>query len=186
MGFGQAVSSRDGRWLLLRRVVSEQGNGDIYALQTGDSTLTPLLTTPAREVSPALSPDGKWLAYVSDESGKPEVYVRPFPDVGSAKWQVSLNGGATPMWAHSGKELYYLDDSRALVAVTVQLGTKFSFANQKVLFSAAAYSFAGGYPTYDVAADDSRFVMIRSVAPSAETELVLIQNWAEELKARAQ
>jgi eukaryotic-like serine/threonine-protein kinase len=186
MGFGQAVSSHDGRWLLLRRVVSEEGNGDIYALQIGDSTLTPLLATPAREVSPALSPDGKWLAYVSTESGKPEVYVRPFPDVGSAKWQVSLSGGFTPMWAHSGKELYYLDDSRALVAVTVQLGTKFSFTNQKVLFSAATYSFAGSYPTYDVAPDDSRFVMIRSVAPSAETELVLIQNWAEELKARAQ
>jgi serine/threonine-protein kinase len=186
MGFGQVVSSHDGRWLLLRRVVSEEGNGDIYALQTGDSTLTPLLATPAREVSPALSPDGKWLAYVSTESGKPEVYVRPFPDVGSAKWQVSLSGGFTPTWAHSGKELYYLDDSRALVAVTVQLGTKFSFTNQKVLFSAATYSFAGSYPTYDVAPDDSRFVMIRSVAPSAETELVLIQNWAEELKTRAQ
>jgi tRNA A-37 threonylcarbamoyl transferase component Bud32 len=186
MGFGQAVSSRDGRWLLLRRVVSEEGNGDIYAMQAGDSTLTALLATPAREVSPALSPDGKWLAYVSSESGKPEVYVRPFPDVGSAKWQVSLSGGFTPMWAHSGKELYYLDDSRALVAVTVQLGTTFSFTNQKVLFSAANYSFAGGYPTYDVAPDDSRFVMIRSVAPTAETELVLIQNWAEELKARAQ
>jgi tRNA A-37 threonylcarbamoyl transferase component Bud32 len=186
MGFGQAVASRDGRWLLLRRVVSEAGNGDIYALPAGDSTLTPLLTTPAREVGPTLSPDGKWLAYVSTESGKPEVYVRPFPDVGSAKWQVSLSGGFTPMWAHSGKELFYLDDSRALVAVTVQLGTTFTFTGQKVLFPAATYSFGGSYPTYDVAPDDSRFVMIRSVAPSAETELVLIQNWAEELKTRAQ
>ncbi|HEY9441947.1 MAG TPA: hypothetical protein VIQ25_01785, partial [Gemmatimonadales bacterium] len=186
MGFGQAVASRDGRWLLLRRVVSEAGNGDIYALPAGDSTLTPLLTTPAREVGPTLSPDGKWLAYVSTESGKPEVYVRPFPDVGSAKWQVSLSGGFTPMWAHSGKELFYLDDSRALVAVTVQLGTTFTFTGQKVLFPAATYSFGGSYPTYDVAPDDSRFVMIRSVAPSAETELVLIQNWAEELKTRGQ
>ena len=72
MGFGQAVSSRDGRWLLLRRAVSEEGNGDIYALRSGDSTLTALLATPARETSPALSPDGKWLAYVSNESGKPK------------------------------------------------------------------------------------------------------------------
>ncbi len=112
--------------------------------------------------------------------------MRPFPDVGSAKWQVSLSGGFTPMWAHSGKELFYLDDSRALVAVTVQPGATFTFSGQKVLFPAASYSFAGGYPTYDVAPDDRRFVMIRSVAPSAETELVLIQNWAEELKARGQ
>ena len=112
--------------------------------------------------------------------------MRPFPDVGSAKWQVSLSGGFTPMWAHNGKELFYLDDSRALIAVTIQPGPTFTFSGQKVLFSAANYSFAGGYPTYDVAPDDRRFVMIRSVAPSAETELVLIQNWAEELKTRAQ
>ena len=165
--------------------MSEAGNGDIYALPAGDSTLTPLLTTPARENSPALSPDGKWLAYVSNESGKPEVYVRPFPDVGSAKWQVSLSGGFTPMWAHSGKELFYLNSSRALVAVTVQPGATFTVGGQKVLFPAASYSFTGGYATYDVAPDDRRFVMIRSVAPSAETELVLVQNWAEELKTRA-
>jgi serine/threonine-protein kinase len=186
IGFGQAVSSHDGRWLLLRRAVSEEGNGDIYALRPGDSTLTTLLATPNRETSPALSPDGKWLAYVSNESGKSEVYVRPFPDVGSAKWQVSLNGGFTPLWAHSGKELFYLDDSRNMVAVSVGTGTTFTVTGQKVLFTAASYSFAGGYPTYDVAPDDSRFVMIRSVAPSAETELVLVQNWAEELKARGQ
>jgi serine/threonine-protein kinase len=185
MGFGQAVSSRDGRWLLLRRVVSETGNGDIYALRTGDSALTALLTTPAREVGAALSPDGKWLAYGSDESGRAEVYVRPFPNVGSAKWQVSLSGGFTPVWAHSGKELFYLNGSRELVDVTVQPGATFTVSGQKVLFPAASYSFVGGYATYDVAPDDRRFVMIRSVAPSAETELVLVQNWAEELKTRS-
>jgi eukaryotic-like serine/threonine-protein kinase len=185
MGFGQATSSRDGRWLLLRRVLSEEGNGDIYALRTGDSTLTPLLTSPARETSPALSPDGKWLAYASSESGKSEVYVRPFPQVSSAKWQVSLSGGSTPLWAHNGRELFYLDDTRELVAVSVQTGATFAVTGQKVLFPAAEYSFAGSYPTYDVAPDDSRFVMIRTVAPSAETELVLVQHWAEELKNRA-
>jgi Tol biopolymer transport system component/tRNA A-37 threonylcarbamoyl transferase component Bud32 len=186
MGFGQALSSRDGRWLLLRRTVNEEGNGDIYALKAGDSTLVPLLTSPARETSPALSPDGKWLAYVSNESGKPEVYVRPFPDVGSAKWQVSLSGGFTPVWAHNGRELFYLDGTRAMVAVTVQPGSTFTVVGQRVLFPAMAYSFAGGYPTYDVTPDDKRFVMIRSVAASAETEMVLIQHWAEDLKRRAQ
>jgi serine/threonine-protein kinase len=184
LGFGQAVTSPDGRWLLLRRVVSEAGNGDIYGIRAGDSTLVPLLATPAQEVSPAISPDGRWLAYSSNESGKSEVYVRPFPDVGSAKWQVSLSGGYTPLWAHSGKELFYLDGSRSMVAVTVQPGPTFTVTGQKVLFPAGGYSFAGTYPTYDVAPDDRRFVMIRSVAPSAETELVLVQNWAEELKSR--
>jgi hypothetical protein len=186
MGFGQALSSRDGRWLLLRRVVNEEGNGDIYALKAGDSTLVPLLTSPAREASPALSPDGKWLAYMSNESGNPEIYVRPFPDVGSAKWQVSLSGGFTPVWAHNGRELFYLDGTRSMVAVTVQPGPTFTVVGQRVLFPATAYSFAGGYPTYDVTPDDKRFVMIRSVAPSAETEMVLVQHWAEDLKRRAQ
>jgi serine/threonine-protein kinase len=185
MGFGQATASRDGRWLLLRRVLSEAGNGDIYGLKEGDTTLTPLLVSPARETSPALSPDGRWLAYASSESGKSEVYVRPFPAVGTAKWQVSLSGGFTPLWSHSGKEMFYLDDNRGLVAVAVQTGATFAVTGQKVLFPAAEYSFAGSYPTYDVAPDDSRFVMIRSVAPSAETELVLVQHWAEELKSRA-
>jgi hypothetical protein len=71
-----------------------------------------------------------------------------------------------------------------MVAVTVQPGSTFTATGQKVLFSAASFSFAGTYPTYDVAPDDRRFVMIRSVAPSVETELVLVQNWAEELKTR--
>ena len=186
MGFGQALSSRDGRWLLLRRVVNEEGNGDIYALKMGDTNLVPLLTSPARETSPALSPDGKWLAYVSNESGKAEVYVRPFPDVGSAKWQVSLSGGFTPVWAHNGRELFYLDGARSMVAVTIQPGSTLTVVGQRVLFPALAYSFAGSYPTYDVTPDDKRFVMIRSVAASAETEMVLIQHWAEDLKRRAQ
>jgi tRNA A-37 threonylcarbamoyl transferase component Bud32/dipeptidyl aminopeptidase/acylaminoacyl peptidase len=182
MSFGQTVQSRDGRWLLLRRVVSEPGNGDIYVLKAGDSAAKPLLTSPARELSPALSPDGRWLAYTSTESGQPEVYVRPFPDVGSAKWQVSLSGGNTPVWAHSGRELFYLDGNLAMVSVTVQPGAAFAVTGHRVLFPAQGYSYAGGYPTYDVSPDDSRFVMIRSVAPSAETEMVLVQHWAEELK----
>jgi serine/threonine-protein kinase len=166
-------------------VASETGNGDIYGLKEGDTTLTPLLVSPARETSPALSPDGRWLAYASTESGKSEVYVRPFPQVTSAKWQVSLSGGATPVWAHNGKELFYLDDTREMVAVAVQTGAAFAVTGQKVLFPAAEYTYAGTYPTFDVAPDDRRFVMIRSVAPSAETELVLVQHWAEELKTRA-
>ena len=112
--------------------------------------------------------------------------MRPFPDVGSAKWQVSLSGGFTPVWAHNGRELFYLDGTRAMVAVTVQPGSTFTVVGQRVLFPAMAYSFAGGYPTYDVTPDDKRFVMIRSVAATAETEMVLIQHWAEDLKRRAQ
>ncbi|HTK40788.1 MAG TPA: protein kinase, partial [Gemmatimonadales bacterium] len=83
--FVHVIESHDGRWILLRRSVGEVGNGDIFAMKRGDTTLVPLLNSPAREVSPALSPDGRWLAYESDESGTSEVYVRPFPDVASAR-----------------------------------------------------------------------------------------------------
>ena len=75
--------SRCGR---LRRAANEPGSGDILALRTGDTTLTPLINSAAGEGNPALSPDGRWLAYSSDESGNSEVYVRPFPDVASARW----------------------------------------------------------------------------------------------------
>ena len=105
--FAQASETRDGKWVLARRSFVEAGSGDIYGVRAGDSTLTPLVTGPATEIEPTVSPDGRWLAYASNESGQPEVYVRPFPDAGSARWQVSVAGGRDPMWSHSGKELFY-------------------------------------------------------------------------------
>ncbi|HYL30670.1 MAG TPA: hypothetical protein VEU27_12175, partial [Gemmatimonadales bacterium] len=182
--FVHVIGSRDGRWMLLRRSINEPGNGDIYAVKTGDTTLVPLLTTPAREASPALSPDGRWLAYESDESGASEVYVRPFPDVGSGRWQVSLNGGTGPVWAHSGRELFYLNGRQEMTSVEVRPGPTFAVGERRVLFPASAYDFSGSYPLYDVAPDDRRFLMVRGVSPEGETEAILIQNWFQELKAR--
>ena len=72
-----------------------------------------------------MSPDGRWLAYVSDETGSKEVFVRAFPDVNSGKWQVSTDGGVMPMWANSGRELYYLDDNLGLVAAQVDTDSGF-------------------------------------------------------------
>ncbi len=183
--FGQASESPDGRWLLLRRSLNEAGGGDIYGVKTGDTTLVPLLTTPARETAPDLSPDGRWLAYSSDESGTPEVYVRPFPDVASGRWQVSLNGGTAPKWAYSGRELFYLNGRQEMVSTEVRPGATFGVGQPKVLFPASSYILSGAYALYDVTPDDKRFVMVRSAAATAETELILTQNWFEELKARA-
>jgi serine/threonine-protein kinase len=185
MNFAHVTQSRDGRWLVLRRTLSEAGGGDIYGVKTGDTTVVPLLTSPARETNPAVSPDGRWLAYASDESGTTEVYVRPFPDVGSAKWQVSLSGGTSPIWARNGRELFYLNGRQELVSVEIRQGAGFSVGEPKVLFSAAPYTVGGSYQLYDVAPDGQRFVMVRGVAAAAETELVLVQNWFEELRARA-
>jgi serine/threonine-protein kinase len=183
--FGQTLQSRDGRWILLRRSLSEPGGGDIYAMKAGDSTLVPLLTTSAQETAPALSPDGRWLAYSSDESGTQEVYVRPFPDVASGRWQVSLNGGTAPRWARSGRELFYLNGRQEMVSAAVRAGTGFEVDQPKVLFPAISYILSPSYPIYDVSPDDRRFVMVRSAAATEETEVILTQNWFEELKARA-
>jgi serine/threonine-protein kinase len=182
--FGQVLESRDGQWLVLRRSGNEPGSGDIYALRMGDSVLVPLVTTPASEGEPALSPDGRWLAYVSDESGASEVYVRPFPEVASARWQVSTTGGGEPVWANSGRELYYRNGRNELVAAAVRAGPGFSVGEQKALFSITPYLDLGFMQSYNVSPDDRRFLMVREGAPSQESELILTENWLQELKVR--
>jgi serine/threonine-protein kinase len=182
--FGQALESRDSRWLVVRRSGGEAGSGDIYAARVGDTTLVPLLTSPAREASPDLSPDGRWLAYASNESGAFEVYVRPFPDVASARWQVSTTGGSEPVWAHSGRELFYRNGRNELVAAEVRAGSSFSVGEQRVLFPAASYPILGLFQSYNVGPDDRRFLMIREGGPSQESELILTENWFEELTAK--
>jgi eukaryotic-like serine/threonine-protein kinase len=184
MSFGQAFETRDGKWLVLRRSLGEAGGGDIYAMRAGDTTLVPLLTTPARETSPAVSPDGRYIAYSSDESGTAEVYVRPFPAVASARWQASVSGGSAPLWAPNGRELFYVNGHQELVSVAVTPGPQFALGEPHVLFSVAQYVLTGSTGVYDVSPDAKRFVMMRPVSGGDEAELVLVQNWFQELKAR--
>jgi serine/threonine-protein kinase len=186
LSFAQAQQSRDGRWLLLRRSLNEVGNGDIVAVKTGDTTVVPLLSTPATETAPALSPDGRWLAYSSNESGTPEVYVRPFPDVSGGRWQISLNGGTAPRWANSGRELFYINGRLEMVSTPIRAaGSTLEVGQPKTLFAANSYLLIPSFPTYDVSPDDKRFVMLRSAAATEDTEIILTQHWFEELKARA-
>jgi eukaryotic-like serine/threonine-protein kinase len=184
MLFAQVLQTADARWLVLRRSFAEAGTGDLYAVKTGDTTLVPLLTTGAREMSPSVSPDGKWLAYVSDESGQNEVYVRPFPDVATAKWQVSVSGGTVPEWARNGRELFYLNGKSEMTSLPVQPGPGFAVGQPKVLFSAVPYVLGGNVGVYDVAPDGRRFVMVRPATGVGESELVVVQNWFEELRGR--
>jgi Tol biopolymer transport system component len=149
-GVGEGLISPDGRWALLRTVLGTPGNGDILGLRRGDSVQTPLIATEFAELAPALSPDGRWLAYVSMESGRGEVYVRPFPGVNQARWQVSRNGGTEPRWAHSGRELFYRNRNGELVAQEVVLGPAFASGRERVLFSALPYAVAVNHRAYDV------------------------------------
>ena len=178
--------SPDGKWLVFRTDRYQPGAGDILGIRPGiDTVAVPLVATKFTENAPAISPDGRWLAYSSNESGPIDVYVVPFPNTADAKWAVSIGGGTEPLWSHSGKELFYRDVAGNLVAVAVQSTPTFSLGRSTALFPARAYlSFERG-AQYAVAPDDRRFIMIRRVAGSPPDELIVVDNWFEELKAKS-
>jgi serine/threonine-protein kinase len=183
----EALPSPDGQWLVMRTGGADNIR-DIVALRVGQDTVpTPLLTAPYDEEGPALSPDGRWLAYVSTETGRREVFVRPFPDVESGKWQVSTSGGVSPVWAHSGGELFFLNGNQELVSQAVLPGAAFQRGGQQVLFSTAAYREMENYRSFDVSPDDQRFLMLRPKATAAGSlaedapVLVIVENWLEEV-----
>ncbi|MGZ6157353.1 MAG: protein kinase domain-containing protein [Solirubrobacteraceae bacterium] len=178
--------SPDGKWLVFRGDRGAAGNGDILGIRPGiDTVAVPLVATKFSEIAPAISPDGRWLAYTSNESGQYEIYVVPFPNTAAAKWAVSTRGGTEPLWSHSGKELFYRDVAGNLVAVEVQSTPTFSLGPSTALFAAAAYYSFAGRAEYAVGPDDRRFLMIRQAASGAPDELIVVDNWFEELKSKS-
>ncbi len=173
----EAFWSRDGRWVVYRTFPN-----DIFGRRiTGpDTTTVPLLESSFNEIMPALSPDGRWLAYASDESGQYEVFVRPFPNTQSAKWQISTAGGFEPRWSHSGRELFYWPANGALNSVEVLPGATFTPGRRLTLFDGSVY--VGGIGTWDITPDDKRFVLIRSGAGgSTASEVIVVENFAADL-----
>jgi eukaryotic-like serine/threonine-protein kinase len=171
--------SRDGKWLVYARQ-----NQDLVAVRTDTDTTVELMVTRWVERQPSLSPDGRWLAYISDESGRYEVYVRPFPDTRVTRRQVSLNGGFTPRWSRNGEELFFTDETQTLFAVPVAPGPVFTPGSPQRLFNAFEFNAQGA--SYDVHPDGKRFLMTRSAGASApqRDELVIVQNFFEELNAK--
>jgi tricorn protease len=148
---------------------------------TGDTATVPLLTGPADDRAVAFSPDGRWLAYMSDASGTNEVYIRPFPDVNAGQWQVSLEGGSAPVWAHSGRELFYVNRANEMVVADLSNGPSHVGA-QKVLFSLEGYRLSTNYTWFDVSPDNQRFLMVRESPHSGR--LIVVDNFFEELRAK--
>jgi WD40 repeat protein len=190
----QARWSPDGEWLVFRTAATAaEGLGlrDIVGFRPGVDTATMPLVATAEfvEEAPALSPDGRWLAYASDETGRAEVYVRPFPDVDSGKVRVSTDGGSGPLWAHSGSELFFVDVDQRLVAAEVQTDSAFRVVQRQTLFSVSReYRLLGNSDFYDIAPDDQRFLMGRVVGLRDDTiddiRIILVINWFEELRER--
>jgi eukaryotic-like serine/threonine-protein kinase len=150
-----------------------------------DRKQEPFLRTRFTEGAPAFSPDGRWIAYVSNESGRPEIYVQPYPGPGG-KRQISTEGGAEPVWNPNGRELFYRSGNR-MMAVDVTSQPTFSAGRPRMLFE--GQYFAVQFPltaaAYDVSADGQRFLMVKETESStAVTQINVVQNWFEELKER--
>ncbi len=153
---------------------------DIWVVERG-SDPSPFLMTAFDESSPAFSPDGRWLAYVSDESGQSEVYVQPFPGPG-AKWPISTGGGTDPAWSSDGRELYFRrGDQVAAVAITTTL--EFRAGKPQPLFE-SRYETNEGARNYDVAPDGRSFVLIRSEGTAQPDQFNVVLNWFTELRSR--
>ncbi|HZI28184.1 MAG TPA: protein kinase [Gemmatimonadaceae bacterium] len=173
----QALWSKDGRWLVYR--TGRVDDLDIYARRTaGDTSAVAIAAAVGvNEHSPSLSPDGKWLAFVSDKSGAWEVYVRPFPDASAGEWQVSEGGASEPLWGPNSRELFYKHGNE-LVAAEILTAPGFSVGRRRVLFTIDEYYNFSFHPTYDVAPDGQHFVMIRSRHFGETFDLVVIENWS--------
>ena len=153
---------------------------DIWTLSVAERKATPFLSTPFNEGSAQFSPDGRWMAYASAESGTVEIFVQTFPASGG-KWQISTAGGSYPRWRRDGKELYYVAPDNALMAVEVATGSGFAAGTPKALFRTRIKSLDIGFP-YDVSPDGQRFLVNTLPEGEQRDAISVVQNWTAELK----
>jgi serine/threonine-protein kinase len=176
----EIVWAGNGSWLVLRTDNAMPGAGDLIGVRTtGDTTPVPLVASPFAELTPAVSADGRWLAYASNESGNLELYVRPFPNTSSARWQVSVSGGSEPRWSRDGKTLFFLDGSKWLNAAHLKGGAEFSVTGVDRLFDASVFRLDDVHQSYDVTAD-GRFVFLspgHELGTATTARVVWMENW---------
>ena len=176
--------SPDGKLLAYHEAHPVTSN-DIWILNLADRKAQPFLQTRFNEVGERLSPDGRWLAYRSNESGRDEIYVQPYPGPGG-KWQISTEGGSEPIWNPNGKEIFFRNGKK-MMSVEVSTEPGFSAGKPRVLFE-GDYGLAGAaIPNYDVSPDGQRFLMLKPAqqeSRAASTQINVVLNWFEELKRR--
>ena len=172
---GAASASRD------VLAFENRSTGDIWILPLqGEPKPKPLVQTPFSEISPRFSRDGHWIAFDSNESGRAEIYVQPFPGPGG-KLLISTDGGKEPIWSPTGHELFYRNGTK-MMAVDIQTQPSFKPSTPKMLFDRNA--FFTGSRQWDVAPDGQRFLIVKESerAQSAVSQINVVQNWFEELK----
>jgi eukaryotic-like serine/threonine-protein kinase len=176
--------SKEGDLLIVQETAPQTGR-DLDVLKIdGRSQPQPLLQTPFAENNGELSPDTRWIAYQSNESGPDEIYVRPFPAVATGRWQVSTHGGRLPTWSADGRELFYLADN-TMMAVPVQGTPSFRTGTPVKLFQVPPAS-TPPMRYYDVTRDGQRFLLIKNPPASvtAASNIVVVLNWIHEFKSK--
>ncbi|MEX2047998.1 MAG: protein kinase [Gemmatimonadota bacterium] len=175
--------SPDGEWFIHRTSTNVRGAGDIVGQRRsqGDARI-PLVASAFTETQPTLSPNGRWMAYSSNETGRQEVFVVPFPNTDDGKWPVSVGGGSEPAWSRDGRELFYRSGARQMVAVRVETEGRFSTGATSILFSDVDYHRNPTVPQYAVSVDGERFIMIRRADAGHESQTILVQGFSEELR----
>jgi Tol biopolymer transport system component len=176
--------SRDGKYLLFEKGGGAKTKIDLWVLpMTGDMTPYPYLETPYEETHAQFSPDGRWVAYASVESGKPEVYIQSFP-IGGGKWQVSTAGGDQPQWRGDGKEIFYLAADRMLMSVSIAGAASLQIGRPTPLFQAAVplTGIADARNSYVPTSDGQRFLINMLADTTNSQPLTLVLNWGSDLK----
>jgi eukaryotic-like serine/threonine-protein kinase len=192
---GPFTWSKDGKTLLSWDLTRSPKQTDISMLSLeGSHARVPLLEGKYNEDHPQISPDGRWLAYASNESGQHEVYVRPYPEVNKGRWQVSTSGGNGPLWSPDGRELFFRN-GESVMAVPVENEPVFKSGKPKAIFQGVyiSYPVSGAIlPEWDISPDGKRFLMIKPPASTGVAsaavgprKINIVLNWLEELKARA-
>jgi len=159
-----------------------------------DHTYQQILQEDHLEAHPQVSPDGKWIAYCSDETGmgQPEIFVRPFPEVNKGKWQISTDTGNSPLWSPDGRELFYLigrETTEAAMRVAVETEPTFKKGTPEELFRGTYVGYYPGDFPWAIHPDGNRFLMIKTpsstdAATGQQPKIIIVTNWIEELKQR--
>ena len=175
--------SPDGQWILFQEIAPKTRTDLMLLGIGGDKKSRPWLQTEFDEDEASFSPDGRWVSYVSDQTGRAEVWVRPFPGPG-APVRVSPDGGHEPLWSRNGAELFYQSGRKLMTAELASKEPELRFKMPRVLFEGGFVPYDPNVPrTYDVA-PDGRFLMIQEGQRPPSASLVVVQNWLEELKRR--
>jgi dipeptidyl aminopeptidase/acylaminoacyl peptidase len=176
----ELTTSRDGRWTVMRTGGTDTSRLILAQERGVDSVPRALASGPGTKLGLALSPDGRFVAFNSGISGRPEVYVTPFPDMAAARWQISLAGGMEPRWSADGKTLFYVNVADELVEAKLAVGSGVTVQATAKLLDLRGYERDGGFHQYEPDATGQRFLMLRR--EPFPGDLVVVENWFAEVR----